>query len=183
VEIAPDPPRRLASATSSRSSRKHAPQLQTSAHAGCVPPLSSEVSACAPSSGAEPTPPTRLGSPSLSAQSPPIPSATITKSSVKSAPSNTSVQEPRWPPRRILSSANQARLGELVDELDKWLNTKTTEPTDTLFHFLKALDVKVRASLNATRRMLTFLETRTRLEELLLQESTDGQRPITCQGS
>jgi hypothetical protein len=143
VEIAPEPPKRLASATSSRSSRKHAPQLQTSAHAGCVPPLSSEIPVCTPSSGAEPTPPTRLGSPSLSAQSPPKPSATVAKSSIISAPSNTGVQEPRWPPRRNLSAVNQARLGELVYELDKWLNMKPTEPTDTLFHFLKALDVKV----------------------------------------
>jgi hypothetical protein len=42
--------------------------------------------------------------------------------------------------RPTILRSTQARLDELVDELDKWLNT---EPVETAFLFLKALDVKV----------------------------------------
>jgi hypothetical protein len=42
--------------------------------------------------------------------------------------------------RPTILRSTQARLDELVNELDKWLNT---EPVETAFMFLKSLDVKV----------------------------------------
>jgi hypothetical protein len=64
----------------------------------------------------------------------------IWESGVELAPLTRSGKRTQGTPSQVATLVSKARLGELVDELDKWLNT---EPTGTPFLFLKALDVKV----------------------------------------
>ena len=92
------------------------------------------------SSDDEATPQPQFGDSSASSQSLEIHESMIRGSGVELALLSRSGQRTKGTPSRVATLVSKARLGELVDELDKWLNT---EPTDTPFLFLKALDVKV----------------------------------------
>jgi hypothetical protein len=125
LQVAPPWPRHLASVASSiLRPIPDVSQPQISDDDDHVSELSSlsssEVSDYAPSSDGENTPHTRLEGPGASSRTSTVPRSL-----------------------RILSSVSQARLGELVDILDKWLDTRTTE---TCSKFLRTLDVKVRGS-------------------------------------
>jgi len=69
----------------------------------------------------------------------------MVKYRVGSVRADLDVQDTRLVSARDPPSVPQAKLGKLVDEMDQWLKT---EPHDTPFLFLKALDVKVRPLLN-----------------------------------
>jgi hypothetical protein len=143
--VAPDMPQSLGPATSSSPEpRPEAPRPQSSVHNDHVSeltsPSSSELSAYVSPSDDETTPHTLLGGPGASSRLPPIPKFMIPESGGELALLTRSGQRTQGTPSLVATLVSRARLGELVDELDKWLNT---EPTDTPFLFLKALDAKV----------------------------------------
>jgi hypothetical protein len=98
--------------------------------------LSFEASAYTPSSDDDATPNALLDGHSFASRSPTISRSTTLKSRFKNARLYTIDQIPM----RVLSPINKARLGELVDELDKWLKSR---PTDTHRQFLSNLNVQV----------------------------------------
>jgi hypothetical protein len=148
LQVAPPWPRHLASVASSiLRPIPDVSQPQSSDGDDHVSELSSlsssEVSDYAPSSDGENTSHTRLEGPGASSRTSTVPRSL-----------------------RILSSVSQARLGELVDILDKWLDTRTTE---TCSKFLRTLDVKVRGSREPSGKIADFLR----------NQDTGGQVIIT----
>ena len=106
---------------------------------------SSDFSTYIPSGDEEASTPNRLGGSSAQSRSYTVPKSTMVKYRVGSVRADLDVQDTRLVSARDPPSVPQAKLGKLVDEMDQWLKT---EPHDTPFLFLKALDVKVRPLLN-----------------------------------
>jgi len=106
---------------------------------------SSDFSTYIPSGDEEVSTPNRLGGSSAQSRSYTVPKSTMVKYRVGSVCADLDVQNTHLVSDRDPPSVSQAKLGKLVDEMDQWLKT---EPHDTPFLFLKALDVKVRPLLN-----------------------------------
>jgi len=141
VESDPERLQRLALAIHPNRSTMNTSPSQTSPHDDHIHETSSISSAdpsdYMPSSDDEGTPDTRIGGSRASSGS----GATLRSMTFASGRSHASGQSAPCIP--CSPSVSLARLGELVDDLDEWLNMGSVEPTETPFRFLKALDLKV----------------------------------------
>jgi len=141
VESDPERLQRLALAMHPNRSTMNTSPSQTSAHVDQIRETSSvssdEASDYMPSSDDESTHDTRIGGSRASSGSCTVPRSTT----IRFAGSHASGQSAPCIP--CSPSVSLARLGELVDDLDAWLNMGSVEPTETPFRFLKALELKV----------------------------------------
>ena len=141
VESDPHWLERLALAIHPNRSTMDTPPSQTSPHDDHIHETSSTSSAdpsdYMPSSDDEGTPDTRMGGSRASSGS----GAILRSMTITSARSHASGQSAPCIP--CSPSVSLARLGELVDELDRWLNMEPVEPPETPFLFLTALALKV----------------------------------------
>ena len=141
VESDPHWLERLALAEHPNRSTMNTSTSQTFAHDDHIHETSSnssnEASEYMPSSDDEGTPDTRIGGSRASSGSRAVPRSTTIKFAGSHASGQSAPCIPNSP------SVSLARLGELVDDLDEWLNMGSSEPTETPFRFLKALDLKV----------------------------------------
>ena len=144
VESDPERLQRLALAIHPNRSTMNTSPSQTSAHVDQIHETSStsssEVLDHMPScANDESTPANRIGDSPASPGSCAVPRSMM----VTDARLHTSDEKRHATRGRFTTSVALARLGELVNEFDEWLNMGPVEPTKTHFLFLQALDLKV----------------------------------------